>query len=155
MNVPQTPRPLLIPLVVLDHGQGLPLPSHATALSAGVDLYAAIKEPLTLQPFERQAVPSGIALQLPQGYEGQIRPRSGLALKHGITVLNTPGTIDADYRGELLAILVNFSQDPFNIDRGMRMAQLVIAPHCQVSWSLQETLEETQRQRGRFGSTGY
>lgn len=132
----------------------LPLPSYATLDSAGLDLMAAIDEPITLQPLERRAVPTGIAISLPKGYEAQVRPRSGLALKNGISVPNAPGTIDADYRGEVCAILINLSNEPFVIERGMRIAQMVIAQHSQANWNIVETLDETDRGAGGFGSTG-
>ncbi|MCE2992645.1 MAG: dUTP diphosphatase [Alphaproteobacteria bacterium] len=132
----------------------LPLPSYATLDSAGLDLMAAIEEPITLNPLERRAVPTGIAIALPKGFEAQVRPRSGLALKHGISVPNAPGTIDADYRGEVCAILINLSNEPFVIERGMRIAQMVIAQHSQADWNIVETLDETARGASGFGSTG-
>ena len=143
-----------VDIAVLEHGEGLALPSYATAQSAGMDLYAAIDQDHVLGPNQRQLIPAGIAIALPEGFEAQIRPRSGLALKHGITVLNTPGTIDADYRGEIKVLLVNLGQEPFTISRGMRVAQMVIAPFIQGSWQQQETLEKTARGAGGFGSTG-
>lgn len=139
---------------VLDHAKGLNLPHYATALSAGVDLEAAIDEDVILQPLERCLLPTGICMALPAGFEAQVRPRSGLAAKHGITVLNTPGTIDADYRGEVKIILVNLSQEPFTIKRGERIAQMVIAKHEQVVWDVVTDLDETERGAGGFGSTG-
>lgn len=138
----------------LPHGAGLPLPSYGTPLSAGLDLYAAVEKDMILQPREWRAVPSGIALALPAGYEGQIRSRSGLAIKYGIVVLNSPGTIDADYRGEIIGIMMNHGQEPFTFTRGMRFAQMVIAPVTCVSWEERQTLDETGRGDGRFGSTG-
>lgn len=132
----------------------LPLPSYATVDSAGMDLTAAIEADIVLKPFERKAIPTGIAIGLPQGYEAQVRPRSGLALKSGITVANAPGTIDADYRGEVCAILVNLSQEDFVIARGMRIAQMVVAPYSRVAWNIVSELSETQRGVGGFGSTG-
>ena len=139
----------------LPHGQGLPLPEYATKLSAGVDLLAAIAEPVTLHRGEWQLIPSGIALALPEGYEAQIRSRSGLAYKHGVVILNSPGTIDADYRGELKGILINHGNEPFTITPGMRFAQLVIAQVSHVQWNLVNTLEnDTSRGMGGFGSTG-
>ncbi len=140
----------------LAHGEGLPLPAYETALAAGMDLRAAVPEdaPLTLRPGERFAVPTGLAIALPPGFEAQVRPRSGLAFKSGITCLNSPGTIDADYRGELKAILVNLGQAPFEIRRGDRIAQMVIAPVVQAVWAEVENLDETQRGEGGFGSTG-
>jgi dUTP pyrophosphatase len=138
----------------LPHGAGLPLPSYGTPLCAGLDLYAAVEEDMILQPREWGAVPAGIALALPAGYEGQIRSRSGLAVKYGVVVLNSPGTIDADYRGEIMGIMINHGQEPFTFTRGMRFAQMVIAPVTSVSWDERRTLDETDRGDGRFGSTG-
>ncbi len=131
-----------------------PCPAYATEQSAGMDLKANLKEPVVLQPLQRTLVPTGLYIALPKGYEAQVRPRSGLALKHGITVLNTPGTVDADYRGEVCVILVNLSQEPFEIVPGERIAQMVIARHEQVEWDEVEVLDETQRGAGGFGSTG-
>lgn len=131
-----------------------PCPSYATAQSAGMDLKANLKEPAVLQPLQRMLVPTGLYIALPEGYEAQVRPRSGLAIKHGITVLNTPGTVDADYRGEVCVILVNLSQEPFEIVPGERIAQMVIARHEQVEWEEVEILNETLRGAGGFGSTG-
>lgn len=131
-----------------------PLPAYATALSAGVDLRANLSEPLTLAPLQRCLVPTGLYIALPGGYEAQVRPRSGLALKKGITVLNSPGTIDADYRGEICIILVNLSSEPFVIEDGERVAQMVIARHEQAEWEEVEVLDETQRGAGGFGHTG-
>ncbi len=131
-----------------------PCPSYATAQSAGMDLKANLKEPVVLQPLQRALVPTGLFIALPEGYEAQVRPRSGLAIKHGITVLNTPGTVDADYRGEVCVILVNLSQEPFEIVPGERIAQMVIARHEQVEWEEVEILNETLRGAGGFGSTG-
>ncbi|MEE3376155.1 MAG: dUTP diphosphatase [Candidatus Cryptobacteroides sp.] len=131
-----------------------PCPSYATAQSAGMDLKANLKEPVVLQPLQRMLVPTGLYIALPEGYEAQVRPRSGLAIKHGITVLNTPGTVDADYRGEVCVILVNLSQEPFEIVPGERIAQMVIARHEQVEWEEVEILNETLRGAGGFGSTG-
>ncbi|MBR0247115.1 MAG: dUTP diphosphatase [Bacteroidales bacterium] len=131
-----------------------PCPAYATEQSAGVDLKANLKEPVELQPLQRMLVPTGLYIALPKGYEAQVRPRSGLALKHGITVLNTPGTVDADYRGEVCVILVNLSQEPFEIVPGERIAQMVIARHEQVEWDEVEVLDETSRGAGGFGSTG-
>ena len=131
-----------------------PCPSYATAQSAGMDLKANLKEPVVLQPLQRMLVPTGLYIALPEGYEAQVRPRSGLAIKHGITVLNTPGTVDADYRGEGCVILVNLSQEPFEIVPGERIAQMVIARHEQVEWEEVEILNETLRGAGGFGSTG-
>ena len=139
---------------ILPHGEGLDLPEYATELSAGVDLQAAIEAPLTLRPGERHLVPSGLALGLPPGTEAQVRPRSGLASKHGVTVLNSPGTIDADYRGEIGVILINHGREPFAIERGMRIAQLVVAPVSQVRFIACAELSDTARGAGGFGSTG-
>ena len=131
-----------------------PLPTYATALSAGMDLRANIEEDITLLPLQRQLVPTGLHIALPEGYEAQIRPRSGLALKHGITVLNTPGTVDADYRGEIMVLLVNFCNEPFTVKDGERIAQMVIAKHEKVDFELVETLDETERGAGGYGHTG-
>ena len=131
-----------------------PLPEYATALSAGLDLKANLSEPVTLGPLERAIVPTGLFIALPAGYEAQVRPRSGLAAKHGITVLNSPGTIDADYRGEVCVILVNLSNQPFEIVPGERIAQLVVASFEQVRWEPVEALDDTARGAGGFGSTG-
>jgi dUTP pyrophosphatase len=140
----------------LAHGEGLPLPAYETPGSAGMDLRAAVPEdqPLEIAPGSRAAVPTGLVMEIPAGFEGQVRPRSGLALKSGITCLNTPGTIDADYRGEVKVILANLGADPFTVTRGMRIAQLVIAPVAQARVVLAETLSETGRGTGGFGSTG-
>jgi dUTP pyrophosphatase len=141
-------------LVVLPHGDGLPLPSYATTGSAGVDLAAAIDDTIELEPGARMAVPTGIALALPEGYEAQVRPRSGLALSHGITVLNSPGTIDADYRGEVRVILANLGSDSVTIARGQRIAQLVVAPVSRVIWRRVDELPPSPRGAAGFGSTG-
>lgn len=138
----------------LAHANDLPLPSHATPHSAGVDLLAAVTQPVILAPGERAVVPSGISIALAEGWEAQVRPRSGLAAKHGVTVLNSPGTIDSDYRGEIGVILINLGQDPFRIERGMRIAQMVVAPVAAVAWDERNELPETQRGAGGFGSTG-
>ncbi len=130
------------------------LPSYSTPLSAGMDLRANLEEAIELQPLERKLIPTGIFIELPQGYEAQIRPRSGLAFKHGIGVLNSPGTIDADYRGEIKVILVNLSNDKFIIENGERICQMVIAKHESISWEEVELLSETQRGSGGFGHTG-
>lgn len=130
------------------------LPAYATDLSAGMDLRANIESPVTLLPLERQLVPTGIYIALPAGYEGQVRPRSGLATKHGITVINAPGTIDADYRGEVRVSLVNLSDKAFTIEDGERIAQLVVARHETVEWRETDTLDETKRGTGGWGSTG-
>lgn len=131
-----------------------PLPAYATPLSAGMDLRANLSEPLVLQPMQRALVPTGLFMALPPGVEAQVRPRSGLAIKHGITVLNAPGTIDADYRGEVCVILVNLSAEAFTIKDGERIAQMVIARHEQVSWQPTEVLDETERGAGGFGHSG-
>ena len=130
------------------------LPAHATTLAAGIDLRANIEEPLILKPLERALVPTGLYLQLPEGYEAQLRLRSGLALRHGITLLNTPGTIDADYRGEIGVILINLSGEPFTICDGERICQMVVAQHARVQWEPVESLDETLRGDGGFGHTG-
>lgn len=143
-----------VKIIKLAHGADLPLPAYATQQAAGADLMAAIDGDITLVPFSRQLIPTGIALALPAGFEAQIRPRSGLALKNGITLLNTPGTIDADYRGEIKVLLINLGQEDFVISRGMRIAQLVIAPVAQVQWQQVETLDDTARSANGFGSTG-
>jgi dUTP pyrophosphatase len=138
----------------LPHNADLPLPAYETPLSAGMDLRAAVTEPLTLAPGARALVPTGLAMALPAGFEAQIRPRSGLALKHGVTCLNTPGTIDADYRGELQVLLINLGAEPFTIQRGERIAQMIVAPVTQATWALVESLDDTARGAGGFGSTG-
>lgn len=131
-----------------------PLPEYATPLSAGLDLRANIDAPIELRPMERHLIPTGFFIALPPGYEAQVRPRSGLAIKHGITVLNTPGTIDADYRGEVCVILINLSDEPFVIADGERIAQMVIARHEQAEWEPVEVLSETERGAGGFGHSG-
>jgi dUTP pyrophosphatase len=140
----------------LSHGADLPLPEYQSALAAGLDLLAAVPAdaPIELAPGARALVPTGIAIALPPGFEGQVRPRSGLAVRHGITVLNTPGTVDADYRGELQVILVNFGAEPFVISRGMRIAQLIAAPVQRIKLVEVDALESTARAQGGFGSTG-
>ncbi|MFM1919505.1 MAG: hypothetical protein RLZZ303_1139 [Candidatus Hydrogenedentota bacterium] len=134
--------------------EDLPLPSYETAHAAGMDLRAAVAEPLLLAPGARALVPTGIVIALPEGTEAQVRPRSGLAFRHGISMLNTPGTIDADYRGEIRVILINHGQEPFTIQRGDRIAQLVIAPVLRAEWIECETLDDTPRGTGGFGHTG-
>lgn len=131
-----------------------PLPEYATTASAGLDLRANLDSPVTLQPLERKLIPTGLYIALPEGCEAQIRPRSGLALKHGISLLNTPGTIDADYRGEIGVILVNISNEPFDVRDGERIAQMVIARYEQVEWEPAESLDATERGAGGFGHTG-
>ena len=138
----------------LAHAQDLPLPAYATQGAAGLDLLAAIDRELVLAPGHRAGVPTGIAIALPEGFEAQVRPRSGLALRHGITVLNAPGTVDSDYRGEVTAILINLGPEPFTIERGMKVAQLVIAAHARVEWNEAASLDSTSRGAGGFGSTG-
>ncbi|MDB3952877.1 dUTP diphosphatase [Alphaproteobacteria bacterium] len=145
---------LSVTVIRLAHGADLPLPDYATADSAGLDLMAAIGVPKSLAPAERALIPSGLSIALPSGYEAQVRPRSGLAYKNGITVLNSPGTIDSDYRGEVGVILINHGDEPFVIERGMRIAQLVISPITQLTWDEVETLTNTARGERGFGSTG-
>jgi dUTP diphosphatase len=143
-----------IALRVLPHGADLPLPRYASADAAGADLHAAVAEPVTLAPGARAAIPTGLALAIPPGFEGQIRPRSGLARRHGVTLVNAPGTIDADYRGEVEVLLVNLGVQPFTVERGDRIAQLVIAPVTRASFVTVERHDETLRGEGGFGSTG-
>lgn len=140
-----------VPIINRSHH---PLPAYATPLSAGLDLRANLEVPIVLQPMQRALVPTGLFIALPAGFEAQVRPRSGLAIKHGITVLNTPGTIDADYRGEICVILINHSEQPFTINDGERIAQMVIAHHEQAEWLPAETLDETERGDGGFGHSG-
>jgi len=130
------------------------LPAYATAGAAGLDIRANLTESIVLKPFERRLIPTGLFLEIPDGYEVQVRPRSGLAFKHGITVLNSPGTIDADYRGEVGVLLINLSQEDFEITHGERVAQIVVAPYVQANWIASESLSETDRGDGGFGSTG-
>jgi dUTP pyrophosphatase len=143
-----------IEVVRLAHGRDLELPDYATASAAGADLLAAIDEDIELGPLERRVVPTGLSIALPVGFEAQIRPRSGLAAKHGVTVANAPGTIDADYRGEVGVILINLGREPFRITRGMRIAQMVIARHARAVWREVSELDRTARGAGGFGSTG-
>lgn len=143
-----------VALLRLPHAYDLPLPAYQSEDAAGLDLIAAIEEPLTLPPLGRAMVPTGLAMALPPGYEAQVRPRSGLAAKHGVTVLNSPGTVDADYRGEVKVILINLSDTPFTIHRGDRIAQMVIAPVSRARLVETETLDATDRGAGGFGSTG-
>lgn len=138
---------------IVNHGDQ-PLPAYATPLSAGMDLHAHLPAPITLAPLQRALVPTGLSIELPEGTEAQIRPRSGLALKHGITCLNSPGTIDADYRGEVKVLLVNLSDTPFEIKPGERIAQMVVAHHARVEWLPVEALSTTLRGEGGFGHTG-
>lgn len=143
-----------IEVVRLAHAHDLALPDYATAAAAGADLLAAIDQDIELGPLERRIVPTGISIALPVGFEAQVRPRSGLAAKNGVTVANAPGTIDADYRGEIGVILVNLSREPFRISRGMRIAQLVVARHARAVWREVSELDRTARGAGGFGSTG-
>lgn len=143
-----------VSVVALAHAAGLDLPAYATPQAAGMDLCAAVAKDLVLMPGARALVPTGLTLALPEGYEAQVRPRSGLALKNGVTVLNSPGTIDADYRGEVQVILANLGTEPFTITRGMRIAQMVVAAHARVAWQEATSLPETARGTGGFGSTG-
>lgn len=138
----------------LENAKGLALPAYATADSAGMDLLAAIDADITLAPLERKLVPTGISIALPEGYEAQVRPRSGLALKNGISIVNAPGTVDADYRGEVGVILINLSNEAFTITRGMRIAQMVIAPYTRIQWNQVPELPSSNRGAGGFGSTG-
>ncbi len=138
----------------LAHGSDLDLPAYGSAEAAGCDLLAAVAEGLTLAPGARALVPTGLKIALPPGYEAQVRPRSGLAAKHGVTVLNTPGTVDSDYRGEVKVILVNLGEEPFEVTRGMRIAQMVVAPVTRVAWQETADLDATARGEGGFGSTG-
>jgi dUTP pyrophosphatase len=148
------PREVTIDIQVMPEAEGLPLPKYETADAAGMDLRAAISEDVTLAPGERALITAGLRLAIPPGYEGQVRPRSGLAIKHGISLLNAPGTIDADFRGTVQVILANLGQEPFTIRRGDRIAQLVIAPVTRANWSVQADLDDTARGEGGFGHTG-
>lgn len=143
-----------IEVVRLAHAHDLALPDYATAAAAGADLLAAIDQDIDLGPLERKIVPTGISIALPVGFEAQVRPRSGLAAKNGVTVVNAPGTVDADYRGEIGVILINLSKEPFRISRGMRIAQLVVARHARAVWREVSELDRTARGAGGFGSTG-
>lgn len=145
---------IVVPVRVLPHGEGLELPAYATEGSAGCDLRAAVAEPIVLAPGARALVPTGIAVAIPEGYEGQVRMRSGLAIRHGLTLVNGPGTIDADYRGEIRVILGNLGSEPFPISRGDRIAQLVVAPVARARLEKVEELPGTKRHDGGFGSTG-
>ena len=131
-----------------------PLPAYATPLSAGMDIRANLVEPVVIGPLERRLIPTGLYIALPEGYEAQMRPRSGLALKQGVTLLNTPGTIDADYRGEIGIILINLSSEPFTVRDGERICQMVVTTHSRVEWQPVDTLDETERGEGGFGHTG-
>lgn len=139
---------------VLDHGEGLELPHYATEGSAGVDLKAAVDEAVIISPMERKLIPTGLSMAIPENYEAQIRPRSGLAFKKGITVLNTPGTIDSDYRGEVKVLLINLGKEDFVVERGMRIAQLVVEKYEKIQWNVVESLDNTSRAGGGYGSTG-
>jgi dUTP pyrophosphatase len=143
-----------ISLLVFPHGEGLELPRYETAGAAGCDLRAALEGSLVILPAQRALVPTGIGIALPPGYEAQVRPRSGLAVRDGVTVLNAPGTIDADYRGEIQVPLINLGQKPFTVERGQRIAQMVIAPVLQVGWHVVDELPPSERGSGGFGSTG-
>ena len=143
-----------ISVVQLDHARGLPLPSYATNGAAGADLTAAIDESTTIAPGQRKLIPTGLSIAIPDGYEVQIRPRSGLALKNGVTVLNSPGTIDSDYRGEVAVILFNGGDESFKIERGTRIAQMVVAPVARLEWQSVDELPASRRGAGGFGSTG-
>jgi dUTP pyrophosphatase len=141
--------------VLIAKKDGAQLPVYATHASSGVDLCAFIEEPIVLKPFERSLVPIGIFIGIPEGYEAEVRPRSGIAIKYGVTVLNTPGTIDADYRGEVKVILINLGSEPFTINNGDRIAQMVFKSVANVDWKIVESLTETARGEGGFGSTGH
>ena len=143
-----------VDVVQLPHAADLPLPEYATVKSAAVDLLAAVTKDVVLTPGARTLIPTGLAIALPDGYEAQVRPRSGLALKNGITLLNTPGTIDADYRGEIGIILTNLGQEDFTVERGMRIAQMLIAPVTRLTWNAVSSLDKSKRGSGGFGSTG-
>lgn len=143
-----------IAIKVEPHGEGLPLPTYETPLSAGMDLRAAVRETMVVPSGERAVIPTGICIALPEGTEAQVRPRSGLAARHGISMVNSPGTIDADYRGEIKVILINHGSEPFPIARGDRIAQLVVAPVLRAVWRQTDQLDETDRGAGGFGHTG-
>jgi dUTP pyrophosphatase len=145
---------IAVAIAALPHAEALGLPVYATAHAAGMDLCAAIAHDIRIEPGARALVPTGLCIALPEGYEAQVRPRSGLALKHGVTVLNSPGTIDADYRGEVQVILANLGVEAFVVTRGMRIAQMIVASHAHVQWEQREILPETARGAGGFGSTG-
>jgi len=147
-------EPIKIALMPMDHAVGLNLPTYATSQSAGMDLCAASEEAIEIGPGERAMIPTGLQIALPPGFEAQIRPRSGLAARNGVTVLNSPGTVDADYRGEIKVVLINHGQEPFVIERGMRVAQMIIARYEHITWDVTDNLDETARGSGGFGSTG-
>jgi dUTP pyrophosphatase len=144
----------ILKVQVLPHGEGLDLPAYETALSAGMDLRAAVDAPVLVESMERRAIPTGLAMAIPAGFEGQVRPRSGLALRRGLSMPNSPGTIDADYRGELKVLVINLGSEPIEITRGMRIAQLLICPVAQAQITLVDDLDSTARGTGGFGSTG-
>lgn len=146
--------PLRVQIAQEPGSEDIPLPEYESEHAAGMDVRAAVKEPLTLQPGDRALVSTGLRIALPPGYEAQIRPRSGLAIKHGLSLLNTPGTIDADYRGEIRIIIANLSHEPYTIERGDRIAQMIIAPVTRAEWDVADSLEDTLRGDGGFGSTG-
>ena len=146
--------PVVVAVHRLEHGRGLPLPEVATSAAAGVDLMAAVADPVTIAPGARKLIPTGLAIALPDGFEAQVRPRSGLAMRNGVTVLNSPGTIDADYRGEIGVLLINLGDAPFTVERGMRIAQMVIAPVSKLEWREVLELPVSERGAGGFGSTG-
>lgn len=152
--MPDDPAMLPIPVMTLPHFDGLPLPRYQSSLAAGLDLVAATEHDVVLASMDRALIATGLRIALPPGYEAQIRPRSGLALKHGITCLNTPGTIDADYRGEIRVLLINLGGDTFTITRGLRIAQLVLARHATIAWQPVDALDDTARGQAGFGSTG-
>lgn len=143
-----------VEIMIEPHGQGLPLPAYETRSAAGMDLLAAVEDPVTLAPGERVLIPTSIRIALPEGTEAQVRPRSGLAIRHGISMVNSPGTIDADFRGEIKVILINHGIEPFTVERGDRIAQLVVAPILRAHWRQVDTLSETERGQGGFGHTG-
>ncbi len=145
---------VVVAVLRLPHGEGLPLPRFATAGAAGADVAAAVESELVLAPMERRAVPTGLVLAVPPGYEVQVRPRSGLALRHGVTVANAPGTIDSDYRGELMVIVVNLGAEPYTVRRGERIAQLVVGPVVRAAFAVRDALPDSERGAGGFGSTG-
>ena len=143
-----------IAITTLPHAAGLELPAYATEHAAGMDLCAAVTNDVTIEPGRRTLIPTGLMIALPAGYEAQVRPRSGLALKHGVTVLNSPGTIDADYRGEVQVIVANLGHEPFTVTRGMRIAQMIVAPYTRIEWQQVSELPQSARGAGGFGSTG-
>ncbi len=145
---------LVVEIARTENGGDLPLPQYATVMSAGMDLHAAVQHDLVLRPLQRALVPTGVRIALPQGFEAQVRPRSGLAARHGVTLLNSPGTIDADYRGEIQVVVINLGEQEFAIHRGDRVAQLVVSPITPVRWRLVEDLPSTERGAGGFGHTG-